>query len=589
MKTIKNNFAILKYVYRFVPIMILFSIFYIIASVVLAVSKINIIAEAIELVTTGADIEILFRALFRFIIIIIITTFFRIFYNNYIRARYRVVYIKKMQQYLFSRVKNIDMENFDNPDFYDNYSRALRDGSYRGISVFEQTVNFVSAIATTIAIGAIIIVSDPLLIIIILLSSIINMLAVNKVNTKWYRWSKSVELDRRMYHYVNRTFYRQRFAGEIKTTPVSKLLIRKYQDAQENINKKYHKSFMGMVKYKVLNHFSKSFIEQGASFIYLGYRLFKGRITISAFTATLNAVLQFSSNFVNMVSFFVALRENSLYINDFLWLVNYEPKLEGKTGEVIERLNNLKISNLAFRYPETKNFNLKDINLEINIGDKIAIVGPNGGGKTTLTKLLLRFYNPEMGIIKADDLFYNDIDLKSLRDRYAIVFQDFHIYALTIGENILMRKLKSKEDEEIVWEALEKVGMKDKIAALPEGLSTQVTREFNRDGAVFSGGEVQRIVIARVFASNADIYILDEPTASLDPLSEERINKLILKNTDKTMIIIAHRLSTVVDADKIYLIDDGKIVEAGTHEQLLKLDKLYAKMFLTQKSLYEKH
>lgn len=589
MKTIKNNFAVLKYVYRFVPIMIVFSIFYIAASVVLAVSKINIIAEAIELVTTGADIEILFWALFKFIMIIIITSFFRIFYNTYIRARYRTIYIKKMQQYLFSRVKDIDMESFDNPDFYDNYSRALRDGSIRGIRVFENLVNFVSAVVTTIAIGTIIIISDPLLIIIILLSAIINMLAVNKVNTKWYRWSKKTELDRRMYRYINRTFYRQRFAGEIKTTPISKLLIQKYQETTENINKKYHKSFMGMIKYKALNHFSKSFIEQGASFIYLGYRLFKRRISISIFTATLNAVLQFSNNFVQMVGFFVTLRENALYIDDFLWLVNYKPKLEAKSGEVIKRLNALKIKNLAFRYPEVKQFNLKDVNLEINKGDKIAIVGPNGGGKTTLTKILLRFYNPELGVIKADDLYYNDIDLQSLRNQYAIVFQDFHIYALTIGENVLMRKLKSKEDEEIVWQALEKVGIKEKIASLPEGLSTQVTREFNRDGAVFSGGEVQRLVIARVFASQADIYILDEPTSSLDPLAEEKINKLILKNTDKTMIIIAHRLSTVVDADKIFLIDDGEIVESGTHEELLKLDKLYAKMFLTQKSLYEKH
>jgi len=151
-----------------------------------------------------------------------------------------------------------------------------------------------------------------------------------------------------------------------------------------------------------------------------------------------------------------------------------------------------------------------------------------------------------------------------------------------------MRKLHTEDDEKKVWNALEMVGMKDKIMKLEEGINTQVTREFNRNGAVFSGGEVQRIAIARVFASDANMYVLDEPTSALDPFSEERINKLIIQNTKKAMIIIAHRLSTVIDCDVIYLMDKGRIVEKGTHEEMMNKNGLYAKMFNTQKNLYAK-
>lgn len=589
MKTIKNNFTVLKYVYKYCPLMIIFAILYIIASTILAISKINIIAEAIDLVTSGADIKVLFAALKNFLLIIIITSLFRIFYIDYIRTRYRMIYIKNMQQFLFAKVKFIDMESFDNPEFYDNYSRALREGTFRGIQVFEELVRFVTALSTTVAIGTIIIINDIKLLIIIVLSSIINIIVVSTINKKWYLWSKETEQDRRMYRYINRTFYRQRFAGEIKTTPISKLLIEKYRDTAKTINKKYAKTHKGLIGYHLIYHFSKVFMEQGASIIYLGSRLFKGLIKPNIFVASLNAIIQFSHNFSDVVSFLTRLKEYSLYIDDFLWLLNYKPTLEKTDGEYLDTITNVNIDNASFKYPDVNNFSLENILLNINKGEKIAFVGHNGSGKTTLIKLLLRFYIPYKGNIKINNKDYNVYDINSYRKNYATIFQDFQLYAMSIGENVLMRKMESKEDEERVWDALAKVGMAEKIKRLPEGIHTEVTREFNRRGAVFSGGEIQRIAIARIFASDASLYILDEPTSSLDPLSEERINRLIIKNVDKTMIIIAHRLSSVVDADKIYLLDEGKIVEAGTHEELLNKNGKYAEMFLTQKSLYLKN
>lgn len=588
MKIIKNIIRVLGFVFRFCPVYIIASFFHIAASVVLSISKILIIKTAIDAVLINQGFAPLLNSLVWYLVIVVITVFIRTLYNTYISPRYRAIFVKKMQNYMFAKVKYIDMESFDNPEFYDNYSRALRESIFRGIRVFEELVRFLTAITSTIAIGTLIIVTDPLLIIIILVSSLINLVIVSSINKKWYLWSKETETDRRMYNYISRTFYRQRFAGEIKTTPISKLLINRYREHADIINKKYRQTHKNVVKLKSINNFSQGLIAQGGTYAYLTYQLFKANLGISVFTSTVNATLQFFAHFVDSVNFLNSLRDNSFYIGDFLWFIDYQPQIEQQQGFVIEDFQGLKLEDLSFKYPESEIFNLDKINFSLSPGAKIAIVGPNGGGKTTLTKLLLHFYEPTAGKILLNNLNYDDIEANSIRTKYAVVFQDFQIYALTIGENVLMRKVLNTEDENTVWMALDKVGMKEKIASLPHGINTAVTREFNRDGAVFSGGEIQRIVISRVFASNADIYILDEPTSSLDPLSEEKINRLIMKSTDKTMIIIAHRLSTVVDADYIYLINKGRIEESGTHQEMLALGGLYTKMFNTQKELYQK-
>lgn len=589
MKTIKNNCAILKFVFKFCPKLVVSSIIYIMSNVTLAVSKVLIIQKAINLVINGASIEKLINSLLYFILIIVITSIIKIIYNRYINPKYSLIYTKKMQRFMYSKVKTIDMESFDNPDFYDKYSRALREGVWRGRLIYQELVKFISATTTSIAIGAVIILTDVYLLLIILVSSILNVIIITMVNKKWYLFSKETENQQRMYHYVNRTFYRQKLASEIKTTPVSDLLIEKYQDSAKIINKKFKKTQKQVNSLLMLSSFTNQMLSQGLSYIYLGYKLFKRIFDVDIFTSTLNATLQFSSNFTDSINILIALKNYAFYIEDFLWLVEYKPKVERKNGEKIGEVEKLSVNDLAFKYPGIEEFSLEEITLSIEKGKKIALVGHNGSGKTTLMKLLLNFYNPLSGNISINDKSYELLNINSIREKYAIVFQDFQIYALTIGENVLMRRVRNKEDEKQVIEALKSVGLLEKVMSFPKGIYTHMTREFDRDGAVFSGGQLQRLAIARVFASDADVYILDEPTSSLDPFSEERINKLIIKNSKKAMIIIAHRLSTVVDVDEIFLLDHGKIIEKGTHEELMKANGIYANMFNTQKSLYVKH
>ena len=584
---IKMNLNVLKYVFKFCPAYVVFALFSIATSVVLALSEVNLVAKAISLVIDNSDINLLYKSLIKYVIIIGICYIIKIFYTRFIMQRYRMVYRKKMQTFLFSKVKHIDMESYDNPEFYDKFSRALGDSTWRGIAVFNTFVDFIEAVAIAIALGTYVLLTDVVLIAIVLVSAIINVFAINFINKTWYKTYRETERSRRYQYYVRRTFYQQRFAAEIKTTNVGGLLIDKFEDATNDIEKIYRKAEKKQLIPNLVSGISENLIQQALSYIYLAYKLFSG-LAVSVFTATVNATFKFSSNFTRAISVYTYLREHSYYINDFLWITNYEPNIEKNSGLDAEEFEKLEIKDISFKYPLGEKNSLNHLSMTLHKGEKIAIVGDNGGGKTTLIKQLLRFYNPSEG-----EILYNGINLKeyneaSIRKQYSIVYQDFQIYALTVAENVLMRKVTSKEDEDIVRSALASVGLIEKVESLKDGIYTKVTREFDREGATFSGGENQRLVIARVFASNASVYVLDEPTSSLDPLSEERINKLILKSTNKTMIIIAHRLSTVVDADKIYLIRNGSIVEEGTHSELMHLGGRYYEMFTTQTELYLK-
>ena len=584
---IKMNLSILKYVFRFCPFFVIFTFINIAASVVIALSEVNIIAKAIELVINGSDIQILFDNLIIYAIIIASCTVVKVI-NRYLGPRYRMIYRKKMQTFLFEKVKHIDMASYDDPEFYDKFSRALGDSTWRGMAVFNTFIDFVESVSISIAIGTYVVITDPMLLVIIFVSAIINVFTINYINKKWYKVYRDSERDRRYQYYVRRTFYQQRFAAEIKTTSIGNLLIEKHDKVTKNIDRINIDAEKKMLLPNFISNFSNCIIQQAGTYIYLAYKLING-LAVATFTATVNATFKFSNNFLRAINVYTSLREHSYYISDFLWITSYQPQIERTSGQMAADFESLRIEDISFRYPNAEKDSISHLSMDLNKYDKIAIVGDNGGGKTTLTKLLLKFYNPSQGHI-----YYNDVDLTeyneaSIRQQYSIVYQDFQIYALNVAENVLLRKVNGIEDEERVKNALASVGLLDKVLSLKDGIYTKVTREFDREGATFSSGEAQRLIISRVFASDANIYILDEPTSALDPLSEERINKLIIQNVNKkTMIIIAHRLSTVVDCDKIYLIRNGSIVEEGTHAELMKLGGRYYEMFTTQTELYLK-
>lgn len=287
--------------------------------------------------------------------------------------------------------------------------------------------------------------------------------------------------------------------------------------------------------------------------------------------------------------------ENSRYISNYNMLKKsntsvIEKKLDSGNKNLIdeiETIETIEFRNVDFSYKNVDRKVLKDINLKLDKGGKYALVGYNGAGKSTFINLLLRLYTPQNGEIMLNGRKYEDYDVNILRREYNVVFQDCQVYAISIAENILLRKVMKREDEENVWKALEIVGLKSYVEQLPDGINSILTKEFTEDGIMLSGGQLQKLLLARIFVNEAQVIVLDEVTSAMDAISENEIYRKIEKFAkDKTLIYISHKLSTTKGADKIYVFDNGTIAEQGTHEQLIKLDGIYSKMFLVQAEKY---
>lgn len=229
---------------------------------------------------------------------------------------------------------------------------------------------------------------------------------------------------------------------------------------------------------------------------------------------------------------------------------------------------------------------LEGINLTIHKGEKVAIVGYNGAGKTTLTKLLMRLYDPVEGEILYNGRNLKEYDIPSLRDKIGTVFQDYKIFACTVAENVLGDEC-TENDRSTVTEALTSATFRDKLDSLEKGMDTELTKEFYDEGINLSGGESQKVAIARIFAHPYDLIIMDEPSSALDPMAEYELNHTILDYAqDKTVVFISHRLSTTRMADRILMFDSGHLIESGSHDELMAMNGKYAEMFKLQAEKY---
>lgn len=239
---------------------------------------------------------------------------------------------------------------------------------------------------------------------------------------------------------------------------------------------------------------------------------------------------------------------------------------------------------MSFTY-ENSGFGLKNINMKISEGKKIAIVGENGGGKTTLTKLLLRLYDPDSGSILIDGKPLTEIALRHYRNNVGIAFQEFPLYSLPLRDNLSVYEPANDKEMNIIFKSLSLDKVLEKNNAT---FDTDLTRNFDENGIMLSGGEKQKLAVARLMTKKFGLLIFDEPTAALDPIAEAELNRMILdKANTSTTILISHRLSNVVNADYIYVVRNGEIAECGTHEALMAEKGFYYKMFELQAENYK--
>lgn len=486
---------------------------------------------------------------------------------------------------LYNKAKNLDLEAYDDPNFYNNFILAVEASSGSLNNMLNLIRQYMGEVVSLITICSVILAIDPVCLIIILATVIIFTPISKKIgNMQIERRIENNRLHRRA-DYFARVFYLQDYAKEIRMNGIKPLLVQRYNEAADDVIEcqKRH------VKKIDILYFIQETGVQIIGFmlvlpLYLGYCVLETKTLSSGdFVAAFNGAWGIASSF-SFLTVYISrtFSEQSKMIYKVREFLGKENKLkDGNHTAAASAPEKIELKNVSFSYPGNDKPTLKNINLTLKPYEKIALVGYNGAGKTTLTNLLLRLYDATDGEILIGGKNIKEETIESHRNRFAAVFQDFQLFAATLGENVA---LDTEYDETEIKKALKHSGFNK---PLKEGIQTKVLREFDDSGMMFSGGEAQKITVARAFYKNCPYVIMDEPSANLDPVAEYNLNKSMTKAAkNKTVIFISHRLSTTRHADKIYVMENGEIIESGSHNELMNKNGKYAYMFNLQAEKY---
>ena len=488
-----------------------------------------------------------------------------------------------------------DFKNMENPDFLDLIERSTHAMyNYQGINGYcRRGSDILSNIVLVIIAGAAIAVINPLIILVLVFISYF----IYKILDSTMEWTKvnfrdAMSSNFRKNYYFSSTARDFKYAKDIRLFKMQDFIEQTWKDINTvyyaACKKNHRKWVMCEAKMSFLRLFQNLLL-----YVVLIYMVLNKGMSISDFVLYIGLVASFSTAMTDMFCNMVWMNMNRMEVDDFRTFMDWnEDKPDTEKGQGVNKKIDLKefefkFENVSFKYPGHEKYVLKNINLTIEAGSKLAVVGINGAGKTTLTKLLMRLYEPTEGRI-----LLNGVDVKNYdRDTYfkifAPVFQNIEIFAFPVWQNISM-KPENETDKNRTMEALERSGLDEKINKYENKIDTMLLRIFDPNGVDLSGGERQRLAMARALYQNREVLVLDEPTAALDALAEDRMyqefNEMV---KGKTAIFISHRLSSTRFCDKIVMFEDGRIIEEGTHEQLINANGKYSNMFQVQAQYYK--
>ena len=428
----------------------------------------------------------------------------------------------------------------------------------------------------------------PLVIVFILAVIGINTLITRKLNKIGYEYEPIIAKFSRRYSYIYGTMVSFKIGKEVRINGASKWLRKKFDEETDEYMKNLRANENKRLPYDILT-IAIGLVQTVVIYGYCAYLAISGGITVGSFSVFLGAVTAFTGSFTGFIGRFSGLTLLSKYVDDYKEFLAYT-KHDGAERETVTGSDptngkyDIEFQNVSFKYPNTDRYVLCNVNIKIKSGERLSVVGYNGAGKSTFIKLICRLYNPTEGRILIGGVDISTIDLADYRELLSVVFQDFQILWLTIRDNIVMNR---EYDKVRLDDAIEKSGLGERIALLENGVETELWRLFDESGVELSGGEGQKVACARAYYKDAPVVILDEPTASLDPIAEtrlyERFNNII---GNKTSIYISHRLASVKFCDSIAVFADGELVERGTHRELMDADGAYAEMFRKQAHYY---
>jgi ATP-binding cassette subfamily B protein len=488
---------------------------------------------------------------------------------------------------ILEKALTLDLTHFENSEFYDKLTRARREASSRPLSLVMRTFGLGQNAISLMSFGALLVQFSPWAVILLVLAGLPAFLAEAKFSGAAFRLFLWRSPETRMQLYLETVLAREDYVKEVKLFGLGPLFLERYR----NIFRKLYKEDRDLTIRRDTWGFFLGLIATATlygAYAWIALSAIATRITLGQMTMYLMLFRQGQSAVSAILSAIGGMYEDNLYLST---LYDYlETPVMHSAGNAVRGPHpedGIRFENVSFSYPGAEQPALVDVNLHIKPGESLALVGENGSGKTTLIKLLTRLYSPTSGRITLDGQDLQTWDEAALRDRIGVIFQDFARYQLMVGENIGAGDVRHFEDEARWREAGDKGMATPIIETLPSGYRTQLGKWFN-EGRELSGGQWQKIALSRAFMrSRADILVLDEPTAAMDAAAEATVYEHFRALTQgRIAILISHRFSTVRMADQIVVLQDGRIVERGSHAELMQLDGHYAHLFKLQAKGY---
>lgn len=590
-RMIQNNLYLLKLIKSGSPGRIIFNLFVVLIK---SISTFLFDAYMIRYIINGIQTGKAFFEIIIFMLCIAIYHIFVCFIENYFNEIYAPISDRKIfgyiQKKVFAQAASVDLACYEDPDFYDKYVKAISETSQRAKEVLASLGNIIGYIFTVCAMSVLIFIIDPILIVFALIPFLVSIIFGKRMNKIRYQYNMEIQEKSRKKDYISRVFYLSDYAKEIRLTTIHTVLLSKFSDAIRDL-----KTIIKKYGFKI-GALDYIFMATNDIVVYLGAILYASFQTLVNKTMLLgdcivivNTINSIAWSLRSIADIYMKFNNHALYIDNLRYFLEYQPQIpENKTGLEVPKDCTFKFENVSFTYKGQLTPVLRNINLEIKPSEKIALVGHNGAGKTTLIKLLMRLYDPSEGRITLNDIPISEYKLEPYRELFGTVFQDYKIFSLSVTDNILLKDNITQNDNNIAINAMKNSGIYEKIASLQNAERTILTREFDEKGAILSGGEYQKIAIARVFAKPCKIVILDEPSSALDPISEyEMYHTMINACKRKSTVFISHRLSSAVLADQIYLIENGEMIERGSHFKLLEKKGKYHEMWEKQAEKYK--
>ena len=496
-------------------------------------------------------------------------------------------YVEKM---LLRKSAEADLACYENPEFYDKYVRAMDEAYDRIMKVMYTLYDLIARVIALTANSFLLFTIDPWLILFGLFPLVLGIFRRLENVANHDMEIKKKTVNRRM-EYVRRTFYLGEYAKEMRVGGMYINMLREFRESYDEYRKIVNKYGLRIAAYGFIQDCGLQLVTILGATLYSVWSAMcigsdQGGMLLGDCIVVIGGIGTISFCLNNLVQNFAEFGEHSLFLEDVRCFLDYEPKIKDGKLEAPSSGGGLCVHNVSFRYDGSDKDVLRNVSFDLHPGERIALVGSNGSGKTTLVKLLLRLYDPIVGEITMDGRDIKEYTLMSYRDCFSTVLQDYKMFSLTVRENVLLRPEK-EGDRELVEAALSASGVSERIDRLEHGIDTVLTREFDDRGAVLSLGEQQKLSLARVFASDSPFVLLDEPSSALDPIAEYNMFENMIKATKgRSVIFISHRLSSAALADRVILMDEGRIAEMGTHGELMAKGGKYADMFRRQAENY---